>query len=236
MAKLDRSGRLAVLAVAGLAFIVAQGCGRSAPARPVAAGSAGDGAEGLPFHAESGQVSSAGRTGSADSPGSQSNSGLPFKTAAQSRVLPSGTLLTVDLVTALSIAKVHVGDTFTAMVVAPLIVEGETIIPHGATVTGKVESAQAGPSGLVPGSGYFELILSTLTVDGRTVALQTSSLFARGNILHSRMISSAGSAGAHSDGVRVQKGRALTFRLTAPVTLDGRNPMAGSNSSGRAGE
>jgi hypothetical protein len=55
--------------------------------------------------------------------------------------------------------------------------------------------------------------LSAITVEGRPLALQTSSLFARGTL-------------QQPDGVRVQKGRRLTFRLTSPVTLNDSNSMA----------
>jgi hypothetical protein len=163
-------------------------------------------------------------------------SNVPFKASAGSRVLPSGTLLTVDLSGSLSTAKVHAGDSFAATVAAPLVVDGETLVPTGAPVTGRVESAQGGRSSSVPGSGYFELILNTITVDGKTLALQTSSLFTRGNVLHSRTVPSTGSTQSRLDGLRVQKGRALTFRLTAPVTLDGPRHIANPSSSGRTGE
>jgi hypothetical protein len=127
-------------------------------------------------------------------------SALPFRSHAH--ILPSGTLLTVQLENSLSTAKVRDGDTFTASVAAPLTIDGDALIERGAVATGQVESVRA-----QSGSGYFELRLSALTVEGRQLALQTTSLFTRGT-------------SELPDEVRVQKGRHLTFRLTSPVTLN----------------
>jgi hypothetical protein len=193
-------------------------------------GAANTTAQNLPFHAGSGQTSSEGDKNSA----AVQPSNVPFKASSHSRVLPSGTLLTVDLSGSLSTAKVHAGDSFTATMAAPLLVDGEMVIPTGIPVTGRVKSAQGGRSGAAPGSGYFELILNTMTVGGKSIGLQTSSLFARGNALHSG--SGAESAQPRSAGIRVQKGRALTFRLTAPVTLDGLSSAPSPNPPGRTGE
>ncbi|MGA9543826.1 MAG: hypothetical protein WBQ85_09665 [Candidatus Sulfotelmatobacter sp.] len=148
----------------------------------------------------------------------------------RSRILPSGTLLTVQLDESLSTAKVHAGDAFTASVAAPLTVDGDTLVERGTTVTGRVESAQSQTDrpGLVPGSGYFRLTLNAITIEGRQLALQTSSLFARGQL------SNAGPPGTpsdpRSDSVQVQKGRRLTFRLTAPLTVNDRKSMASDQS------
>jgi hypothetical protein len=127
-------------------------------------------------------------------------SALPF--ASHAHILPSGTLLTVQLDNSLSTAKVRDGDTFTASVAAPLTVDGDPLIERGAVATGHVESVRA-----QAGSGYFQLRLSALTVEGRQLALQTTSLFTRGT-------------SGQPDEVRVQKGRHLTFRLTSPLTLN----------------
>jgi hypothetical protein len=96
---------------------------------------------------------------------------------AHSHVLPSGTLLTVELVDALSTAKARAGDTFMASVAAVLAIEGDPLIERGTTATGHVESVRS-----QAGSGYFQLTLSAITVEGRPLALQTSSLFARGTL------------------------------------------------------
>ena len=124
----------------------------------------------------------------------------------------------MQLENSLSAAKVRDGDSFTASVAAPLTIDGDPLIERGTVATGHVESVRS-----QAGSGYFQLTLSALTVEGRPLALQTSSLFARGTL-------------QQSDGVRVQKGRRLTFRLTSPVTLNEPKSMANRQSLGATTE
>jgi len=198
------------LIVVGLTLTLglSSSCVRTEPPQIVDSGSPAGGQE-LPFRAENGQTSSTGGAGSAASSASKPAGALPFRVASRPRILPSGTLLTVQLDGPLSSAKAMAGDIFPASVAAPLKVDGDTLIERGTAVTGRVESSQSQTDrgGSSPGSGYFRLTLSGITVSGRQVSLQTSSLFARG-------------IAQPPDGVRVQKGRRLTFRLTAPVALD----------------
>jgi hypothetical protein len=67
--------------------------------------------------------------------------------------------------------------------------------------------------------------LDAINVDGSTIPLQTSSLFAKGT-LPTNAITVSGGSNPQSGGFRVQKGRHLTFRLTAPVTLANPNSIA----------
>jgi hypothetical protein len=222
-----------VVATLVFALGLTQGCSRSESNPTDAFGSASHTQE-LPFHSGVEQPSDG---GTPLSPGFTSGSSLPFK-AANTRILPSGTLLTVALQGSLSTAEVHAGEVFSATVAAPLSIDGETLIPKGAAVTGRVESArsQAEGPGLVPRSGYFELTLNTITLGGKPIALQTSSLFARGTALRAQVGSGAKFPGSNPGGIRVQKGRALTFRLTAPVTFDGPNSSPVRSLPGRVGE
>ncbi len=219
-----------------LALTLTLGCVHSEPSNPTNAGSAGE--QKLPFRPDTDQASSSsGGAHPAVPPDAKLATGLPFRAASHPRILPSGTLLTVQLEDSLSTATVHAGDAFTASVAAPLTVDGDTVIERGTTVTGRVESAQsdADHPGLVPGSGYFRLTLSAITVEGRQLVLQTSSLFARGTSQPSN-VSSPGSPDLRSPVLQVQKGHRLTFRLTAPVTLDHQNSMADRQTSGSISE
>jgi hypothetical protein len=192
------------------------GCARSDLHRT--GGASTNGEQKLPFRSGSDDGSAAVGNSAALAADAKLAAGLPFP-GPRSRVLPSGTLLTVQLEDSLSSAQVRAGDVFTASVAAPLTVESETLIERGTAVAGRVEAAQSQPDhlGLAAASGYFRLSLSEITVAGRQVALQTSSLFARGTLQQS--------------GVRLAKGHHLTFRLIAPLALDDPGAVANRQSS-----
>ena len=228
------------LGMLALAFSLSlgQGCARSEPRHATNATSQADAQE-LPFHADPGHVSPGDEVRPALAPEPQSTTGLPFRAASYPRILPSGTLLTVQLEDSLSTFRVRAGDAFAASVAAPLSIDGNTLIERGTAVIGHVESAQsqADRPGLVPGSGYFRLTLNTITIDGRQVPLQTSSLFARGTSQQQPFAASPGSASdLGSNGIQVLKGRRLTFRLIAPVTLNDPGAMANRQSPGPISE
>jgi hypothetical protein len=198
-----------VLIGLGFALTFSQSCSRSEPL----ASDAPSPDRGLPFHSEAGEATGG---GTISIPESGSTATVPFR-SLPGRTLASGTLLTVQLQDSLASSKVHPGDAFSAFVAAPLRGEdGDALIPRGAPVTGRIESAQSyrGRSGLLPASGYIRLSLNGITLSGKSIPVQTSSLFARGTF-------------RRSDGVRISKGRDLTFRLTAPLILDENATLAG---------
>jgi hypothetical protein len=215
-----------ICALVGFSFVISlsQGCARSE--RSVAGSAVTE--QKLPFHSDTDP------TVAVPSPDLRATDSLPF--AAGSHILPSGTLLTVQLEDALSTSKVRAGDTFTALVTAPLTIDGAALIKRGAAVTGRVESARSrtDPSALAP--GYFRLTLSAITVEGRRLPLQTSSLFARGSPQLSNISSSANPEDPPSSGIKVEKGRRLTFRLTAPVALDDPSSIANRQNVGPLSE
>jgi hypothetical protein len=191
-----------------LALLLAGSCALSCN-RLGAAGSAeksASGSEALPFH------------GDAAPPGESSelhpladDRGLPFR-AHPARVLPAGTLITVRLDHALDGSVVHAGDAFTAVVAEPVTSDGQTLVARGALVTGAIESTQRSIS--PRRSGYIRLILNDLTVDGKELPLQTSSLFEGAR----HALASDNSSTPSS--VRLPPGRRLTFRLTSAIMLD----------------
>jgi hypothetical protein len=220
-----------------LCLSLTQGCARSEPVRRTDAGLPAS-EQKLPFHPETDHALDGEGTRPAVPPDPKMASGLPFRTGSHPRILPSGTLLTVQLEGSLSTANVRPGDAFTASVAAPLAIDGDTLIERGTTVTGRIESvqSQAQRPGLVRGSGYFGLTLSAMTVEGRQFALQTSSLFTRGTLRQANVSSRGSPVDLRSEGVRVPKGRRLTFRLTLPVKLDDPNSTANRQSPGPATE
>jgi len=209
--------------VFGLAVSLSQGCARSGHLRrsDTDAKSPASTQE-IPFHqnADHAPDYSARPAVPADpKPGGDA----PFRSGLPALGLAAGTLVTVQLETPLAISQVHAGDAFTALVVGPIIVDGNTVVQRGTPVSGRVESAQpsAGRPGFGSDPGYVRLTLNAITVDGRELALQTSSLFARGTSANS-----LSSAKLLLNGFVISKGRRLTFRLTAPVPLADPNSIA----------
>jgi hypothetical protein len=136
----------------------------------------------------------------AESTGSQEN--LPFH---ESQNLPAGTLVTVRLKNPLYAANLDSNGSFEAVVVEAVVIEGNTLIPRGASVAGKIESART--SKVKPDRGYVRLALQSVQVGGRNVLVQTASLFAR-----------QAPSNDHAESLAyVEKGRRLTFRLTNTV-------------------
>jgi hypothetical protein len=183
-----------------------------------------DNSRSLPFHQEDETPDSQSQPPFQDqqTEGQQSNAKtLPFK-SSPSRILPTGTLLTVRLENSLPGFTEGTDRTFAAVMDEPLVVDGRVIVPRESLVRGRVESARvpASPSDV----GYFRLILESVTMDGKALPLQTSSLFARSTTRDSAGSPSGDSIrdlslANNSKAIRLKKGRRLTFRLTRPLTI-----------------
>lgn len=143
----------------------------------------------------------------------QASAGLPFHDPQN---LPAGTLLTVRLMKPVSADGLGT-ETFEAVVDRPVIIEGATIVPLGANVAGRVESARA--SAVERNRGYIRLTLDAIALQGRDMPIQTTSLFASANAEVD-----GGSTGA-TPAVRLEKGRRLTFRLTEPAYVVNERPL-----------
>jgi hypothetical protein len=90
----------------------------------------------------------------------------------QKVTIPAGTQLSVRLNDALDSERNKVGDTFHGSLSAPIVVDGETVIPSGADVVGRVVNVQS--AGRFAGQSLLTLELTSLTVNGRTYNLQTN--------------------------------------------------------------
>ncbi|HEY1657268.1 MAG TPA: hypothetical protein VGG14_02905 [Candidatus Sulfotelmatobacter sp.] len=141
--------------------------------------------------------------------------------------LPAGTLLTVRLENSFSIAQAHVGEAFNASLAAPITIDGETMIASGTPVIGRVESAQTPLDGVgpAPKTALVRLTLNALTIDGKRLPLQTSSLFAKATLWQNASAQNSGLERTSGD-YRLLKGRQLTFRLTSPLALSDVNSVA----------
>ena len=109
---------------------------------------------------------------------------LPFdgakkgETHAEATSLPTGTTIAVRLQDSLSSASASVGQQFEAVLDEPLIMQGKTVAPKGAQVTGRVIAAHH--SGRLHNPGYLRLTLTSVEINGKPAPVQTSSVFAKG--------------------------------------------------------
>jgi hypothetical protein len=195
----------------------------------------------LPFEdnaakGNSGSSAAAGNSGEANAdPAPNSDPGTaggpPFQTPSSVSDLPPGTLVTVRVESQISIDRTREGrtgeeGTFAGVVDEPVVMDGKIAVPRGATVTGRIEAAPASDGGR--GRGYIRLTLDTITIAGKTVALRTSSLFVRGSAGEVLSPGLDEAEPAHPAVTRLQKGRRLTFRLSATVPRDRQETVSSS--------
>lgn len=153
--------------------------------------------------------------------------------------VPVGTEITVQLRSPLSSADSRGEDTFETVLAEPVIVSGQTVVPQGTPAIGKVVAAKAAGGRRDP--GYLRLILASIVLNGRSIPLQTSSVFAKGETHGKRSQpasadgselenAAAGTAVDSSTGgepsrdlnrgdVRFSTGRRLTFHVAQPLRL-----------------
>lgn len=187
--------------------VLGSGISCSAPAGFHADESASSAQHPVPFQGD------AAKTAATATEQKQNPSGLPFR---DSQSLPAGTLLTVRLNDSISAENPDATGTFKAVVDDPVVIEGSPLVPRGASVAGRVESARSSP--MKRNRGYVRLTLDSIDLDGKDFALQTSSLFARGT---------ASQTDAPGGVIRLEKGRRLTFRLAEPVYVASRQTVSG---------
>jgi hypothetical protein len=86
--------------------------------------------------------------------------------------VPEGTALHVRLDNALSTKQNRPGDEFTATVSEPVVLNGKTVVPEGATATGRVDDVQEG--GRLKGVARIRLNLTSVEVGGKSYDIQTT--------------------------------------------------------------
>src|SRR5229473_7489307 len=93
-------------------------------------------------------------------------------------MLPERTAIHVTLDQALATNQSRPGDHFAATVSEPVLVDGRTVIPKGAHAEGLVVDARK--SGRLKGRARLELALETVTVNGQSYGVRTSSSWRTG--------------------------------------------------------
>jgi outer membrane lipoprotein SlyB len=123
--------------------------------------------------------SQTGSYGNSQSPSSSSQATTGTYPDSNTRVVvPSGTELHVRVNENLSSESSQSGDRFTGTLADDVVVDGRTVLPRGADVTGRVMSAT--PSGRVSAPGTLELAVSTVHFNGQTVNLSTTPMVSKG--------------------------------------------------------
>jgi hypothetical protein len=114
---------------------------------------------------------------------------LPF-VEGKALVVPANTAIYVRLQQSISSATAQSGQNFSAELDEPLVVDGQTLAPKGAPVTGRVVAVRE--SGHMHNAGYLRITLSTVTLNGKTVPLQTNSVFVSGGSYKKRNLAFIG--------------------------------------------
>ena len=141
--------------------------------------------------------------------------------------LPEGTPIPIRLQNALSSASSHAGDTFSATIDEPVVIDGQTLVDRGTPATGRVleakPAASSRGSSLEP--GYLRIVLVSLKIGGRPVMIETSSIFAKGGSREERNPAAGAASGAGREDKNRDKDivfgidRRLNFRLAQTVDL-----------------
>jgi hypothetical protein len=147
---------------------------------------------------------------------------LPF-TEIKPAVVVANTMLYVRLRQSIT-ASAQPGESFAAVLDEPLLVDSQAVAPQGAAITGKVVTARE--SGRLHTAGYVRITLSSISLNGKTIALQTNSAMAGGGSFKNHDFSflrgGADRSVAHS------------FQATDPSTLTSRKE-AGFDTQQRIG-
>jgi hypothetical protein len=114
---------------------------------------------------------------------------LPFS-KNETVELSKGTAVYVRLQQSISSATAQSGQNFSAVLDAPLAVDGRTVIAEGTEVHGRVVAARN--SGHLHNAGYLRLTLSSITLNGKEVPIETTSVFVEGGSFKNRNLAFIG--------------------------------------------
>jgi hypothetical protein len=101
--------------------------------------------------------------------------------AADSPVVPPGSILKIKLGTTITSKTNKLGDTFTGMVVQPVTQGDQEIIPTGSTVSGHVAFLK--PSGRIKGKAQMRIVLDSITTpEDKTLRLSSTLEDSKGGV------------------------------------------------------
>jgi len=123
--------------------------------------------------------------------------------------VPKGTAISATVGQTLATNKNKVGDTFAASLNAPIRVEGKTVIPKGAQVTGRVVKVK---------KHELKVTLASVVIHGKSYDLETNSVAGSKSQAKSNAKNTQ-KAKANKDVTLLTAKSQLTFKLSKPVTI-----------------
>lgn len=125
--------------------------------------------------------------------------------------VPKGTQLMAVVDQTLHSTKTHEGDTFAASLAAPVKVDGKTVLPKGAHVTGKVVHVK---------KNELKVELASVTLHGRSYDLQTNTRRPSDKLKTKTNDKNADKSKEKKNDNSVLGAKTeLTFKLSRPVTV-----------------
>ena len=125
--------------------------------------------------------------------------------------VPKGTAISATVGQTLATDKNKVGDTFAASLATPIEVEGKTVIPKGAKVTGRVVKVK---------KNELKVTLASVVIHGKSYDLETNSVAGSKNQAKDKAkAKDTDKAKANKDVTLLNAKSQLTFKLAKPVTI-----------------
>lgn len=123
--------------------------------------------------------------------------------------VPKGTEITATLDQTLASGKNHKGDSFVASLSSPLKVDGKTVLPKGAHITGKVVTVK---------KHELKVALASVLIHGKSYDLETNSLRPSDKV-KTASAKNKEKADKKIDNSKLPVNSQLTFKLSKPVTV-----------------
>ena len=128
--------------------------------------------------------------------------------------VPKGTAISATVGQTLATDKNKVGDTFAASLTAPIEIDGQTVIPKGAKVTGRVVKIK---------KHEIKVTLASVVVHGQSYDLETNSLSGSkakvDDTATMKNVKSTDQAPVNKDVTLLTAKSQLTFKLSKPVAI-----------------
>ena len=135
--------------------------------------------------------------------------------SSDAATIPAGTALTVRTTSQIS-ERDPVGRTFTAQVDQNVVVNGATVLRAETNVTGRIRASRSSsrPGG---GSAPLSVALTSISVNGRSVAVETGNVQPQGAT--TAQTAQMRSRGVTAGNMLVTPGTRMQFQLTRAVSL-----------------